>query len=453
MSGTFEDINVPPTLVSFAVTTENIDNIISKEFKKAGSKVVLVDIDINEQGLVDFEELKKAYTRVKELIDKGYVLSASTVKYGGVGRSICEMAFGNRIGFRFNREALDRIYKPLYGSIVLEVIEGANLEEIFEGINYSFLGTTIEDERIELGEETISLDEIIKAWEKTLMEVFPTKEEKHQGKDVLYTGGAKINRIKSIAKPRVFIPVFAGTNGEYDMAQKFEEAGAQVETFVFKSLSKALIDESIKELAERISHCQILGFANGFLLGNEPETSGKLINVLFNHPLLKEALNEHLQVRDGLVLGIGAGFNSLIKLGLIEKGEVEDIDEASPYIAYNKSGQFISTVVDVKVVSNLSPWLREMKVGDVYTVPIATREGRILLGDKKLAAGQISTQYVDYNPTGSDLGVESLTSPDGRVFGTVTSIDRVGEDYIRTLKSKESQGYSNLKSTTIDRRS
>lgn len=436
MSGTFEDINVPPTLVSFAVTTENIDNIISKEFKKAGSKVVLVNIDINEQGLVDFEELKKAYTRVKELIDKGYVLSASAVKFGGVGRSICEMAFGNRIGFRFNREVLDRIYKPLYGSIVLEVIEGANLEEVFEGINYSFLGTTIEDERIELGEETISLDEIIKAWEKTLMEVFPTKEEKHQGKDVLYTGGAKINRIKSIAKPRVFIPVFAGTNGEYDMAQKFEEAGAKVETFVFKSLSKALIDESIKELAERISHCQILGFANGFLLGNEPETSGKLTSILFNHPLLKEALNEHLQVKDGLVLGIGSGFNSLIKLGLIEKGQVADIDEASPYIAYNKSGQFISTVVDVKVVSNLSPWLREMKVGDVYTVPIATREGRILLGDKELAAGQISTQYVDYNPTGSDLGVESLTSPDGRVFGTVTSIDRVGEDLYKNIEIK-----------------
>mgnify|MGYP003938452263 CR=1 FL=1 len=436
MSGTFEDINVPPTLVSFAVTTEKIDNIISKEFKKSGSNVVLVNIDMDEMGLVNFENLKKSYIRIKELADKGYVLAASAVRYGGIGRSICEMAFGNKIGFRFNREVLDRLYRPLYGSIILEITEEANLEELLEGINYSFLGTTIEDEQIELGEEIIPLDEIIAAWEKPLMEVFPIKEERKQKEDMLYTGGTKITRIKSLAQPRVLIPVFAGTNGEYDMAQRFEEAGAKVETFVFKSLSSDLIDESIKELAERIRQCQILGFANGLLLGNEPETSGKLIKLLFDYPLLKEALDEHLKVKDGLVLGIGAGFSGLIKLGLIEKGEVSGIDESSPYIAHNKSGSFISTMVNVKVVSNLSPWLKEMKVGDVYTVPVATREGRILLGDRKLAAGQISTQFVDYNPTGSDLGIESLTSPDGRVFGTVTSIDRVGKDIYKNIEIK-----------------
>ena len=437
MSGTFEDINVPPTLISFAVTIENIDNIISKELKKAGSKVVLINIPIDELGLVDFEKLKESYLRIKELIDKKHVLSSSTVKYGGIARSICEMAFGNRIGFKFNFNVLDRIYKPLYGSIVLEMEESCNLEELFEGVDYTFLGTTIDEELIELGGESISLDEIVEAWEKPLMEVFPAgAKDKEQSSDIVYRGGSSVKRLKSIVKPKVLIPVFSGTNGEYDMALSFKEAGAEVDTFIFKSLSRDLIDESIRQLAERIRQCQIIGFANGFLLGNEPETGGKLLNILFNNPLLKEAINEHLKVRDGLVLGIGTGLTGLIKLGLIEKGEVSNINEPAVYIAHNKTGKFISTTVDVKVVSNLSPWLKEMKVGDVYTVPIATREGRILLGKKDLTLGQISTQYVDYNPTGSDLGIESLTSPDGRVFGTVTSIDRIGKDLYRNVEIK-----------------
>lgn len=425
MSGTFEDLNVPPTLVSFAVTTESVDNIISKEFKRIGSKVVAVNVPIDRVGLVDFEKLKKAYTKIKELIDKGYVLSSSVVKFGGLARSICEMAFGNKIGFSFQEEVLDRIYKPLYGSIVLEIKEEANLEELFGDVDYSFLGTTIEEEQIELGEEVVLLDEIIAAWEKPLKDVFPAQEEKVEGKEVLYTEGSKIKKLKAIAKPRVLIPVFPGTNGEYDMAKAFEEAGAEVETYVFKSLTKDLIDGSIKELAEKIRNCQILGFANGFIFGNEPETGGKLLNILFNHPLLKETLEEHLTVRDGLVLGIGAGLTSLIKLGLIGR----------PYIAHNKTGQFISTMVNVKVVSNLSPWLSGMKVGDVYTVPIATREGRIILNGKELAPGQIATQFVDYNPTGSDLSIESLTSLDGRVYGTVTNIDRVGKDLYKNVES------------------
>ncbi len=437
MSGTFEDINVPPTLISFAVTTEDIDHIVSKEFKKAGSKVVVVNIPIDEMGLVDFEKLKKSYLKIKELIDKKCVLSSSTVKYGGIGRSICEMAFGNRIGFRFDSSVLDSIYKPLYGSIVLEMEEGTNLDELFEGVDYSFLGITIEDECIELGNEVVALDEIIEAWEKPLMEVFPVGETNQDEVDeVVYRGGSKIKSIKSIGKPKVLIPVFSGTNGEYDMALRFEEAGAEVETFIFKSLSRDLIDKSIRELAEKIRQCQIIGFANGFLLGNEPETGGKLLNILFNHPLLKEALNEHLKVRDGLVLGIGTGLTGLVKLGLIEKGDISTINEPSVYVAHNKTGKFISTVVDVKVVSNLSPWLQEMKVGDVYTAPIAIKEGRIILGNKDLASGQIATQYVDYNPTGSDLGIESLTSPDGRVFGTVTSIDRIGKDLYRNVEIK-----------------
>ncbi len=437
MSGTFEDIDVPPTLVSFAVTTEKIDRIVSKEFKKPGSKVVVVNVSIDEKGLVDFAKLKKSYIRVKELIDKGHVLSSSTIRFGGIARSICEMAFGNRIGFEFASQVLDRIYKPLYGSIVLEIEEEANLEDLFEGIDYTLIGRTIEAEHIKLEGEIILLDDIIEAWERTLKEVFPVKEERRvKDTEIVYSGGSRIKRIKSLAKPKVLIPVFAGTNGEYDMALQFERAGAEVETFVFKTLSQDLIEESLRELADKIKECQILGFANGHILGNEPETAGKLIKLLFEKPVLKEAVNEHLKVRDGLVLGIGSGLNALIKLGLIEKGEISSIDESSPYIAPNESGKFISTLVHVKVVSNLSPWLSGMKVGDLYTVPIATREGRIILGGRDLAPGQISTQYAELNPTGSQLGIESLTSPEGRVFGTVTSIDRIGEDIYKNVEIK-----------------
>jgi len=437
MSGSFGDIDVPPSLLSFAVTTENIKNIVSREFKKANSEVVLVELGIDEKGLVDFEELKRNYLKVKELIDKGVVLSSSVVKFGGIARSISEMAFGNRIGFEFNDEVLGRMYNPLYGSIILEIEEGNGTKDLFEGINYSIVGRTISEEEIRLGGEAISLNELIESWQKPLSDVFPADEEKNHAEYVFYEKGTKIRRAVSIAKPKVLIPVFTGTHGEYDLEMKFKEAGADVEAFVFKSRSRDMVMESINELSRKIKDCQILAFANGYILGNEPESGGKLLNLLFRESPLMDAINEHLTVKDGLVLGVGQGLNALIKLGLIENGYVSELADTSAYIAHNSSGRFISTVVDVKVVSNLSPWMSGMNVGYVYSVPLATGEGRIILrNDAFKDNGQIATQYVEENPTGSDLGIESITSPDGRVLGTVSCIDRVGMDIYKNLNIK-----------------
>ena len=439
MSGTFEDINVPPSLISFAVVTEDVKNVVSKEFKEPNSQVVVINLNIDENGLVDFEQLKKNYTRIKELVDKGIVLSSSAVKFGGIARSISEMACGNGIGFEFDADILSVIYKPLYGSIVLEIKEGEDLASLLDGIDYSIVGRTVEREEIRLGEVSISLKEIMEQWQSPLKDVFPIYKEKVEADEILYREGNQIKRTKatSITKPKVLIPIFSGTHGEYDAELRFKEAGAEVETFVFKGLTKDKIQESIDELAKRISQCQILVFANGFILGNEPEGGGKLINILFNHPRLKEVLNEHITTKDGLVLGIGSGLNALIKLGLIEKGYIAKPDQNSTSITSNLWGNFISTIVDVKVVSNLSPWMSGMNVGDIYSVPVATREGRVVLGKADLGAkGQIATQFVDINPTGSDLAIDSLTSPDGRALGTVSSIDRIGKDIYKNAAIK-----------------
>ena len=439
MSGTFEDLNVPPSLISFAVVTEDVKNIISREFKKTDSQVVVINLEIDENGLIDFEELKKNYTRIKELVDKGIVLSSSVVKFGGIARSISEMACGNGIGFEFDNNILSRIYKPLYGSIVLEIEEKEAVEALLDGISYSIVGRTTKKEEISLGQVSISLKKIMEKWQSPLEDVFPIYEEKVQTKEILYDGGNRINKPTglNIAKPKVLIPVFTGTHGEYDTELRFKEAGAEVETVVFKGLTRDKIEDSIDELAKRISQCQILVFANGFILGNEPEGAGKLINILFNHPRLKDALNNHISTKDGLILGIGSGLNALIKLGLIEKGCVSGQDENSTSITSNLWGNFISTIVDVKVVSNLSPWMSGMNVGNIYSVPVATREGRIILGKEDLTAkGQVATQFVDINPTGSDLAIDALTSLDGRVLGTVSLIDRIGKDIYKNVHIK-----------------
>lgn len=438
MSGSFEDINVPPSLLSFAVTVENVDNIISKEFKNRNSKVVVVNLNIDDKGLIYFEELKKNYLKIKELIDRKKVLSSSTVSFGGIGRSIVEMSLGNKIGFKFHPSIIEDLYKPFYGSILLEIKEEEDLEILLKGIDYSFIGKTIEKEQIEIKQECIPLEELLEKWENPLRKVFPIEKGKGSIPEVQYYTRKTLKRIQAIVKPKVIIPVFTGTHGEYDMAARFKEAGADVEIFIFNSLTKHAIKQSYNQLAKKISQSQIVGLANGFLLGNEPETGGKLLKVIFNHPILKEAMNTHLKVQDGLILGIGAGFQTLLKLGLIEHGEISEVHETSPYIAYNRSGQFISSIADIKVTSNLSPWMIGMDIGSVYSAPIATKEGRVLVGDKDLVKlGQIATTFDKDNLTGSELGIESLTSPDGRVLGTIASIDRVGKDLYKNVGRKE----------------
>ncbi|MDY0256736.1 phosphoribosylformylglycinamidine synthase [Gudongella oleilytica] len=444
MSGSFEDINVPPSLFSFAVVSDKVDNLFSREFKKAGSTVVLVELNRDKDMLLDMDQLKKEYSRVKELADAGLILSSSTIKAGGIARAAAEMALGNRIGFSFDMKG-NEVYMPLIGNLLLELDDAAVIKANEWG--WKLVGHTQAKEALELGGEEIPLLELQHRYTSVLDEVFPIKDDGDPFlQELVFTKGEKsFSKIK-FARPKVLIPIFTGTHGEYDMESAFKNAGADVETLVFKSLDRNHIEESIGILAQRIDNCQILGLAHGFLLGNEPEAAGKLIDILFRNRRLQEAIERHLTVNDGLILGVGTGFNSLMKLGLIEKGKISERNEGSTVVSYNRMGEFVSKLADIKVVSNLSPWFNEMMVGEIYTAPVATKEGRVILGrngQSMIGKGQVATQFVmgerptgdgEFNPVGAQLAIESMTSPDGRVLGTVSSIDRMGADIYKNVQ-------------------
>ena len=443
MSGTFEDIDVPPTLISFAVTYDKVENIISPEFKGVGNRVVLIPLDIDDVGMVDFEELSKNYTRIKELIDNKKVLSASSIKSGGMARSISEMAFGNKIGFKFDSSIdIDQLFLPLYGSIILEI--DGEPEEVLKGLDYKLLGSTIKEEYIEILGEKIDLDLLIEEWTKPLKEVFPIAEASLEPpKEIKYTKGSIKKSSMNIARPRVFIPIFTGSHGEYDMGRAFERAGAIVDYMVFRTLKDKDIEASYREMAERINKSQIVGIPDGAVLGDEPDGGGKLIANILKNPYIEEAIMELLN-KDGLILGIGSGFQGLIKSGLLPYGEIRELDENSLNITYNKNGYHISTIVKTKLVSNLSPWFANAKVGDVYHLPLSRKEGRIV-GNKEtverlIEKGQIASQYVDRNLTGSIYGIEAITNPDGRILGRSTNPDRLGQGIYRNVEMGKDEG-------------
>lgn len=444
MSGSFEDINVPPSLFSFAVVADKVNNLVSREFKKTGSPVALVELKRDKDMLIDLEQLKTEYGRVKELADSGLILSSSTIKVGGVARAAAEMTLGNRIGFSFDKRGKE-IYMPLIGDILLELDEAA--VEKSEEWGWKLVGHTQAKEVIEIDGEEIPLLELQHRFTSVLDEVFPVKDNGEPFlQELVYTKGERKTSSIKITRPKVLIPLFTGTHGEYDMEAAFKAAGADVETFVFKSLDRKHIEESIGILSERIEKCQILGLAHGFLLGNEPEAAGKLIDMLFRNKRLQEAIERHLSAKDRLILGIGTGFNSLMKLGLIEEGKISERNAGSTVVSYNRMGEFVSKLVDIKVVSNLSPWFNEMAVGEIFTAPVATKEGRVLLGKNgqaMIGKGQVATQFVmgerptgdgEFNPVGAQLAIESMTSPDGRVLGTVASIDRKGKDIYKNVQ-------------------
>lgn len=446
MSGTFNDLDVPPTLVSFAVNTGKADKVISPEFKKSGSFVVLVPLEIDEKGMPNFEQLDRNYTRIYELIEDKKVLSASTIKAGGIGRSISEMCFGNKIGFRFN-ENIDRkeIFTPRYGSIILEIDKLENIKKLFEGIDFKILGATHAKEYIEISQEKIYLDKLIREWEEPLEKVFPIRNNniKKIDIDANYIKGPKVHFEGKNAKPRVFIPVFPGTNSEWDMQIAFEEAGAVVETFVFKNLNEEDIRYSIEKMVKLINSSQIIAIPGGSVVGDEPDGSGKFIATVFKNPYMKEATMNLLKNRNGLILGIGNGFQALIKLGLLPYGEIRDIDENSPVLTLNNIGGHVSTMVDTKIVSNLSPWFSNTKVGEIYTLPISHGEGKFVANkdelEKLISNGQIASQYVDYNPNGSVLNVEAITSPDGRILGKMGHSERIGRDICKNIPGEKNQ--------------
>jgi len=448
MSGTFNEMNVPPTLVSFAVDVVNTDKVISPEFKKGGSQVVLIHSSICEDGLPDFQKLRENYKLVKVLIESGKALSTYAVGMGGLVEVISKMCFGNKIGFTFDKGIqVEDIFRQDYGSIVMEINKDSINDLIKDNLNIKILGNTIAEPFIKVLGETIALKDALNSWEKPLESVFSTKidipkaiikDEKSylsvQNSNVIATPMIKV------AKPRVIIPVFPGTNCEYDSMRAFEKAGADVEIMVLNNLSSKHIEESIKVIADKIKNSQIVMLPGGFSAGDEPDGSGKFIATFFRNPIIRESIHQLLENRDGLMLGICNGFQALIKLGLLPYGKITDITENSPTLTYNEIGRHVSCMVQTKVVSTVSPWLNNLKVGDIHSIPVSHGEGRFVANDdviKKLfEGGQVATQYVDFdgtpsydinfNPNGSMHAIEGITSLDGRIFGKMGHSERVG---------------------------
>lgn len=320
MSGTYEDITVPPTLISFAVTKENIKNIVSRELKSEESTILLVEVPLMENGLLNIDILKDKYRKIKEFVNKGYILSASTIASGGIGKALVEMAMGNNIGVDLDKKIEDRIFKNLFGSIIIEVANNnvENLENIGE-----IIGQTNNSSLININNEKISIELLKEDTLKVLNDVYPIEEAKDE-KEVVDFNYNTNKFEKSIEKEaKVLIPVFPGTNGEYDLERSFIKAGAKVEKIVFNTLTKELVEKSYIELKKAIERNNILAFANGALMGEELESNGKLIELILSEETIKEAVEELIKNRKGLVIGLGAGFTGLVNSGLIEFGEIK----------------------------------------------------------------------------------------------------------------------------------
>ena len=453
MSGSFEDLDVPPTLVSFAVAMTKASKTVSAEFKKAGSKVVYVPVPEDKASMLpDWEKLKAMYRAVYELIGKGSVLAAGTVKEGGAAAAVAKMCFGNKIGFSFAKDlTADELFAPLSGSLILELADGTVMPD---GILCYELGTTVDSETITVNGTKLNIDELIDIWESKLEKVFPSKAYcPEMSRDIpLWTERNTSSPKIHTAKPKVFIPVFPGTNCEVDTARAFAKAGAEPELLIVRNLTPDAIEETIQEMVRLINESQMIMLPGGFSGGDEPDGSGKFIATTFRNPRVSEAVNDLLKNRDGLMLGICNGFQALIKLGLVPYGEIRDLKETDPTLTFNTIGRHISHVAYTRITSVKSPWLSGVNAGDVFAVPISHGEGRFVADDAMLdqliANGQIATQYVDlsgkpsdditFNTNGSVCAIEGITSPDGRVLGKMGHSERKGENlYFNTPFDKD----------------
>lgn len=454
MSGSFENLDVPPTLVSFAVAMTKASRTISAAFKKAGSRVLYVPApEDKETGMPNWEKLKAMYNAVYALLEEKQVLSASVLREGGAAAAVCRMCFGNQIGFTFDHALTDReLFAPYSGGLVLELASGACLAKEIEQY---VLGVTTEEKAVCLAGHTFDMEALKRAWEEKLEKVFPTKADcpKMAYEIPLYNQRSQKAPAIKAARPRVFIPAFPGTNCEVDTARAFEKAGAQPELLVVKNLSPADIEETILQMEKMIRQAQIIMLPGGFSGGDEPAGSGKFIATTLRNPRVANAVMELLQQRDGLMLGICNGFQALIKLGLVPYGKITEITEKDPTLTFNTIGRHISHMAYTRVTSVKSPWLAKVNTGDVFAVPVSHGEGRFVADDETLKTlienGQVATQYVDlngtpsddirYNVNGSVCAIEGITSPDGRIFGKMGHSERKGENLYANVPFEKDQ--------------
>ncbi len=449
MSGTFEHIDVPPTLVSFAVSTAKAQNVVSTEFKAAGDKVILLQPEYDGYGLPDFESVRKTFDKMEQIIADGRAKAVWTVGYAGVAEGIAKMCMGNRLGFTFSGMLSPTVlFTPCYGAFIVELNGDAKPDE-------TVIGQTIREYKIYTLDYSVSMENMQRAWEEKLESVFPCRIRTNSKTLEAYSFRAESRPVPAVhyAKPRVLIPVFPGTNCEYDTMRVFERAGAEVETLVIRNLSATDIEESVKAAAKLIGNAQIIMLPGGFSGGDEPDGSGKFITAFFRNPAVRDAVHELLQKRDGLMLGICNGFQALVKLGLVPFGEIRDMTEESPTLTFNTIARHQSMMVCTRIASNKSPWLADCQPGDLHTVAISHGEGRFVAPEsliQRLAAnGQIATQYVDrsgkpsmdirYNPNTSMCAIEGITSPDGRVLGKMGHSERIGTNICKNVPGEKDQ--------------
>ncbi len=442
MSGSFEQLDVPPTLVSFAVTTAKVGDIVSPEFKAAGHKVVLLKPEYDTKGIPTSESEIALYSQVRALVEAGKAAAIYTPTYGGVAEAVMKMSFGNSVGFEFDASvSADDIFGYRYGAFVIELTDDSNV-----GIK---LGTTTDTQTIAYKGSSVGVDELFGESENKLEGVYSCNI-KHTEREIeafSYKATSYPAPKTRFASPRVLIPVFPGTNCEYDSAKAVRDAGATPEIFVIKNLTSAAIAESVEAFARRVEESQAIFIPGGFSGGDEPDGSGKFITAFFRNGAVKDAVNKLMYTRDGMMLGICNGFQALIKLGLVPYGEITDTKDTDPTLTFNTIGRHQSKIVRTRVASNKSPWLMNTKVGEIYSVPISHGEGRFIASEEQVRAfvanGQVATQYVDlagkpsfdvqYNPNDSIFAIEGITSPDGRVLGKMGHSERIGDGLYKNV--------------------
>ena len=447
MSGTFEHIDVPPTLVSFAVSTAKAPDVISAEFKAAGHKIGYIAPKYDENGLPVFDSVKEVFRTVEKLIKDKMAVSVWSIAHGGVAEGIFKMSLGNQIGAKLDKLTDEELFTPVYGAFIMELTGEA------DGVKT--IGETVADYTITSGDVKLDVASLEKKWNGVLEPIFKAQlPEKPAPEKISYTGGCELKHSSvKVAKPRVLIPVFPGTNCEYDMSNAFNRYGGDSEIFVIRNLSAQDMEDSVSEFTKHIENSQIIAIPGGFSGGDEPEGSAKFINAFFRNPKIKDAVESMLYARDGLMIGICNGFQALIKLGLVPFGKIVPLTAESPTLTYNTIGRHQSQLTLTRICTNKSPWLSCCNVGDIHNIPISHGEGRFVAPEsvikQLIANGQVATQYVDlngnptmdvaFNPNSSMYAIEGIISPDGRVLGKMGHTERLTDNVAKNVSGNKEQ--------------